>query len=264
MTKKLFLGLALIAALVACNKEQVNAPVPDEGQGKAFVIGATLNPLTKMDYTPQEDGSYKATFLTAGTDALWVYFVKDDGENKTVIGNPLKLTIDLTSMSADKRSANFITRSATIPVEATHIYTYFANGGTNTAYADSVKVDLSSQTSLANACQHHLILAVNPISDIISGTDADTLKAVSLKYQTALVKFQLALPEGVKLKASASTPLEISGAGIHNVVSFFGKTGGVNKVDKITVVPESSADSTMLTAYAGTAFIRTSPILRPL
>ncbi len=248
MTKKIFLGLALLAALVSCNKEF--APVATtEDQGKTLVIGATLDPLTKMDYTAQEDGSYKATFITAGTDAMYAYFVKEADGNKTVLGS-VKLTIDLTTLSADKRTANFVAKSAIVPEGATHIYTYFANGGTNTAFGkDSVLVDISAQTSLVNANQHHLISAVSPISDLKESDGGYTLQSVALKYQTALVKFVLTLPEGVKIKAGAETPVVIEGKGIHDTLSFFGKTGGISNVGKITLTPDADTAATVVTAY---------------
>lgn len=248
MTKKIFLGLALLAALVSCTKEFTPATIIED-QGKALVIGASLDPLTKMDYTAQEDGSYKATFLTNGTDALYAYFVKETSDSKTVLGKPVKLSIDLTTLSADKRSANFVAQSAVIPDDATHVYTFFANGGTSNVYTDSVFVDLSAQTSLVNACQKHIISAVSSITDVKKGEKADTLTSIALKYQTALVKFILTLPEGDTLNVGPSTPIEIEGAGIHDTLSFFGKTGGVSRIGKITFIPETKEKATEITAY---------------
>ena len=248
MTKKIFLGLALLAALVSCNKEFTPATTTED-QGKTLVIGASLDPLTKMDYTAQEDGSYKATFLTNGNDALYAYFVKEAAGTKTALGKPVKLSIDLTTLSADKRSANFVAKSALIPEGATHIYTYFANGGTNTAYVDSVLVDLSAQNGFANANSNHLISAVSPISELKEGENEYNLQSISLKYQTALVKFVLTLPEGDTLNVGAATPIDIEGAGIHDTLSVFGKSGDFTKLGKITLIPEEKEKATVITAY---------------
>jgi hypothetical protein len=248
MTKKIFLGLALLAALVSCNKEFTPATTTED-QGKTLVIGASLDPLTKMDYTAQEDGSYKATFLTNGNDALYAYFVKEASGTKTALGRPVKLSIDMTTLSADKRSASFVAKSAVIPEGATHIYTYFANGGTNTAYVDSVLVDLSAQNGFANANSNHLISAVSPISELKEGENEYNLQSISLKYQTALVKFVLTLPEGDTLNVGAATPIEIEGAGIHDTLSVFGKAGDFTKLGKITLIPEEKEKATVVTAY---------------
>ena len=249
MTKKLFLGLALLAALVSCNKEFTPATTIDD-QGKALVIGASLDPITKFDYTAQEDGSYKATFLTNGTDALYAYFVKEDSGTKTALGRPVKLSIDPATLSADKRSANFVAKSAVVPEGATHIYTFFANGGTTTEYADSVFVDLSAQSSFVNANCHHLISAVSPISELKEGDESYNLQSIALKYQTALVKFVLTLPEGDTLNVGPATPIDIEGPGIHDTLTVFGKTGGISKIGKITFIPETKEKATVITAYA--------------
>lgn len=251
MTKKLFLGIALLAALVSCNKEQINnAPVP--GQGKAFVIGATIDQVTKMDYTEQENGSYKVTFLANGSDALYAYFVKaTSATNVTVLGAPVKLSIDLTSISADKRSANFVAASAIVPEGATHVYTFFANGGTDIAYTDSVTVNLASQADIVAACKKHLIAGMTPISGLKEDDNTITLPSVVLEYYTSLVKFDLTLPEGDTLKKGATPYLELSGPGVIDVLKIFGKAGTIGyNLGKITLnAPAIKEDTNKLTVY---------------
>lgn len=249
MTKKIFLGIALLAALVSCNKEQLNnAPAVPEG-GKALVIGASLDPLTKMDYTPQDDGSYKVTFLKNGNDALYAYFVKASATGATVLGAPVKLAIDLNTISADKRSANFVAASAVIPEEATHVYTFFANGGTAITYADSITVNIANQNGVVDACKQHVIYGVTPVTNIKKEDSQYSITSVALGYETSLVKFVLTLPDGSTIKKGATPYVELEGAGVHNEAIIFSKAGITKNVGKITLqCDEITEDTNVVTA----------------
>ena len=254
MIKKLFLGFALLAALVSCNKEQLNN-APEPGQGKAFVIGATIDPVTKMNYTEQEDGSYKVSFLTNGSDALYAYFVKDTSSTATpsfqVLGAPVKLGIDLKTISADKRSANFVANAVVVPAGATHVYTFFANGGTDITFADTVKVSLAAQADIATACKKHIIAGVTPITSLKQDETQVTIPTVALSYYTSLVKFDLTLPEGSTLKKDATPFVELTGAGVLSDVTVFGKAANIGaKPGKITMnAPAVKEETNKLTVY---------------
>ena len=251
MIKKLFLGFAILAALVSCNKEQINN-APEPGQGKALVIGATFEPVTKMDYTEQGDGSYKVTFLANGSDALYAYFVKATSTTSvTVLGAPVKLSIDLTSVSADKRSANFVAGSVTVPAGATHVYVFFANGGTDITYADSVTVNLATQADFAAANKKHLIGGIVPISSLTENDSQFTISSVPLEYYTSLVKFDLTLPVGDTLKAGATPYVEVTGPGVIDVLKIFGKAGTIGyNLGKVTLnTPAIKDDTNKLTVY---------------
>lgn len=251
MTKKLFLGIALLAALVSCNKEQINQ-APASGQGKALVIGATIDPVTKMDYTEQGDGSYKVTFLANGSDALYAYFVQATSASTVkVLGAPVKLSIDLTSVSADMRSANFVAGSVIVPEGATHVYTFFANGGTDITYADSVTVNLATQADIVAACKKHLIGGVVPISSLTEDDSKFTISSVPLEYYTSLVKFDLTLPEGDTLKAGATPYVELSGPGVIDALNLLGKNQTIGyHLGKLTFnAPAIKDDTNKLTVY---------------
>lgn len=250
MTKKLFLGIALLAALVSCNKEQLNNVPAFPEEGKAFVIGATLDPITKMDYTAQEDGSYKVSFLASGSDAIWAYFVKASTTGTTVLGAPVKLAIDLNTISADRRSANFVAASAVIPEETTHVYTFFANGGTAISYADSIIVNIANQNGVADACKQHLIYAVTPIANVKQEESQYSITSVALGYESSLVKFVLTLPDGSTVKKGATPYVELEGEGVHNEAILFSKAGVTKSVGKITLqCDEVTEDTNVVTAY---------------
>ncbi|MCI1639655.1 MAG: hypothetical protein LKI42_00045 [Bacteroidales bacterium] len=216
MTKKIFIFIVLIAALISCSKENGESisPVKD---AKTLVINATIgNPATKLSYTDNESGGYTATFN--GNEQLQLYFL--DAESKVISNDIVK--VDQYSISDDGKSAKFIVTDLEIPSNAVKIFSYIDFSGSSVNYTDTLSVnDLSLQNNLSEAQGHHILSGSVNVADLTSTTSGTAFTTIKYAYKTSLLRFNLSFPVDIPVDPS-KTMITISNQNktIHNLVDF--------------------------------------------
>jgi hypothetical protein len=216
MTKKIFIFIVLVAALISCSKENSESisPVKD---AKTLVINATIgNPATKLSYNENESGGYTATFN--GNEQLQLYFL--DAESKVISNDIVK--VDQYSISDDGKSAKFIVTDLEIPSNVVKIFSYIDFSGSPVNYTDTLSVnDLSLQNNLSEAQGHHILSGSVNVADLTSTTSGTAFTTIKYAYKTSLLRFNLGFPVDIPLDPS-KTMITISNPNktIHNMVDF--------------------------------------------
>ena len=248
MKKIIFLAAIAAVALVSCAKE--SATVNDKSSdltGKTLVIGATLSPDTRLDYTATDAGGYKLTFST--TDYIVAYFKKNDGSG-TNLGS-FTMNIDPSTISSDKRSASFKVEDVVIPEAADTVFACLIG---DNSYYNAGGMDLTSQTGKeADALRNCIIFGYGHKSDITSSDNVNHLK-IAFNHSTSIFKFVLTLPDGASCRQADSTSaseIKISSAAstIHNnIKAAWGLPNASATFGDITA-HASSVDGNVATAY---------------
>ena len=247
MYKKILTTIALAASFLACNKVE-NEIVTPASEGKALEVNVTIGaPATKLAYTEATDGSYKATF--DNNDVLWLYFIS---QADTVVGNVCKMPIDGKSISFDGKTAAFRCPSVTIPEGAVKVVTYLANTSCATNYdgGNAIIADYSAQASSTVALNNQIVTGSASVADLKSKDAATYTTSIALGYKTSLLKFSLALPEGVTVESGAALTLNMIGEKIHNKLHLVaGELGAKSDFGGISATA-SCADGKTVTATA--------------
>ena len=219
MYKKILTIFALAASLIACNKAENEVVAPETG-AKTLTITATIgDPDTRLSYSEDTDGSYKARFNQ--NDVIWAYFAKPDN---SVAGPATKLEIDAKTISFDGKKACFRQPLVTIPEGASKIIAYLTNTANTTNFdgGDDIVSDISSQANLTAALNNQVIYGAVDFKDLTS-SDPDALAAsIPFSYKTSLLKFSLALPEGTEVDPKAAVSVTLSNGKIHNKLHISG------------------------------------------
>jgi hypothetical protein len=247
MYKKILTTIALAASFLACNKVE-NEIVTPASEGKALEVNVTIGaPATKLAYTEAAEGSYKATF--DNNDVLWLYFIS---QADTVVGNVCKMPIDGKSISFDGKTAAFRCPSVTIPEGAVKVVTYLANTScaTNFDGGNEIIADYSAQASSTVALNNQIVTGSASVADLKSKDAATYTTSIALGYKTSLLKFSLALPEGVTVESGAALTLNMDGKKIHNKLHLVaGELGAKSDFGGINATA-SCADGKTVTATA--------------
>lgn len=246
MYKKILTIFALAASLLACNKVENEVVAPENG-AKTLTITATLgDPATRLSYSEATDGSYKASFNN--DDVVWAYFAKADN---SVAGPVTKLAIDPKSISFDGKTACFRQPAVSIPEGSTKIIAYLANTANTTNFdgGDDIVSDISSQANLTAALNNQVIYGAVDFKDLTS-TDPDALAAsIPFSYKTSLLKFSLALPEGIEVDPKAAVSVTLANGKIHNKLHISGGVLGAKSEEGDLNLGATVANG-VVTAYA--------------
>ena len=204
MKKRIFAIIALAATLAGCSKEVSENPSPVV-EGQKLVITATVGePATRLGYTENDKNGFTAKFTSS--EKISLYFLKADN----TVALSRTLSVDSYSISEDGKSAKFETTDLTIPSDAVKLAAYLYSGSGSTYTDEKVTDDLSTQANLNAAQSHHILYAAANTSDIKTGEDGVAVANLKFAYKTALLRFTLTLPEGVKATLDDKTKVTLS------------------------------------------------------
>ena len=204
MKKRIFAIIALAATLAGCSKEVSENPSPVV-EGQKLVITATVGePATRLGYTENDKNGFTAKFTSS--EKISLYFLKADN----TVALSRTLSVDSYSISDDGKSAKFETTDLTIPSDAVKLAAYLYSGSGSTYTDEKVTDDLSTQANLNAAQSHHILYAAANTSDIKTGEDGVAVANLKFAYKTALLRFTLTLPEGVKATLDDKTKVTLS------------------------------------------------------
>lgn len=193
MFKKYFCFAAVAVALISCGKEPaVNQNGEESGTSEqTIVINATLGGNTRVDYSPAEDGGYKATF--SEKDYLLIWFHGSDASSLA--------PIDPSTISEDGRTASFKVNYAEMPKNVDYVFAGLCYSGCE---YNPNGVNLTSQTGLEINALNHCLIAGKCMTSDIKATEGGMSVPLKLEHRTSIFKLVLTLPEGADAKPADS------------------------------------------------------------
>lgn len=248
MFKKYFCFAAVAAVLVSCGKEpSVNQNGGTDTVKKTIVINATLGVNTRVDYSPTEDGGYKATF--SEKDYLQIWFHKTDGKSA---GDVKVAPIDPSTISDDGRSASFKVNYAEMPENVDYVFAGLCYSGCE--YSPN-GVNLTSQTGLEiNALNHCLIAGKCMVADI-KAADGKMSVPLKLEHRTSIFKLVLTLPEGAdakpadSLKTASTIAISNANNSFHNNITLAWGTFNGNQTKGGITAKAATVKDNVATSY---------------